>query len=282
MSQIDQYLSQISDYSSDLNVASHAGREEAAKFQEVAASVLPVAHILKQGKETFSKLKDAVDKVRETTNKAKDAVGKVKDGIEKAKNTVNKLRSGDEPVESDLNEMDNPGIAETRFGADFEPETSNLNDVPTQEEAIQASRAAQAARARPTNEDLPEGSGSVDEVANSEAANTIPYEPIEMAPQEEIQAPSITSQLEDGDIAGTLSNIAEQSTNGVIDAVSSTVSSLATPLAAEGTADGIIAALPGIGEIAAPLLLVTGLIGSIIEAINQPDQTPDPSLQLDV
>jgi len=273
MSQINDYLSQIADYSGDMKVAAHKDKDAATKFQEIATSVLPISHNFKQGQASFGKLKGAIDKARDTVNKAKDTIGKVKESVTKAKETINKLKSGEDVTddlfeEPTVSEAVNPSIAETSFGA-IDPGTDTfLRRVPTQEEAVQASRAAQARQARPTNDDLPEGSGEIDDIAQREN--------IEMAPQE-VDVPQLASQLDEGNIVDSLSDVVANSTSGAISALSD-----ATPLATEGAVDGIISAIPGIGEIAAPFLLLTGLIGSIVTAIEQPDPTPAPSLQLDV
>ena len=248
--------------------------------------------------------------MKDSFNKAKTAVDKAKTAVEKVK----KLRTGEDAVNDLADPVEEPvmnsNIAETSFGANFglaepeiasavsesqvvnpaifdgegnltfEPGTSTyLSNVPTQEQAIQASRALQATQARPTNDDLPKGSGEVDNVVSENVAeNVVPHEPIDMAPQEEVQ--NIASQVDEGSIASSLSSAVEGSTSGII----SDVAPVIAPLI-DGGVEGALASLslPGIGEIAAPLLLISSLIGSIVSAATPPeDQTPAPSLQLDV
>lgn len=259
MADVQAYLSQIGDFSSESSL------EMAKKSKPVQAMGTIQGTILA--------LKGVSSKVKSVVGTAKDVVDKAKNAVEKGKqivsDTQDKLNDATKPKQDFtdmLDEMDEPDVPDA---PEFAPETAfgTEGGVVTTDET--------------TAQEISQNAGGT-------------YRTVDFDPNEEeydLDGP-LDSSVDDlgstisdavGDVKNMVTGVGEDLADGVSSAVSSVSDTISGGvLATEGVLQGVVDAIPVIGEIAAPFLALASIGTEIGEALNPGSKPSGPQLQTDV
>jgi ElaB/YqjD/DUF883 family membrane-anchored ribosome-binding protein len=251
---VSQLINKAKEKAEDIKTQAQSKVQEAQdKFENLKTDTQ------KQFEETQNNIQEQVDKVqRDTTGEFEDS----SDVLEAPKTLIRSVQQNqqettqDTPIQEEgeeLQDMSGRTVPEPEYGEEI-PRLAE-GEIPSQEQAL--AMAQQQPKSTPTQEDLPEGAGSVEQQPLTESLTP--------------EATSATETTEAGADVGA-----------EVGASTAEIGAEAGVEAGLDTAGAALEAEPGIGTVIGSILLIGGGLAGILSGIDKHEQTPaflNPSTQ---